>query len=262
MKTDPILFISDLHLSTQHPAYPLFLSFLKGPAKKARALYILGDLFDVWVGEDVQTVFQTKVQVALRRLADSGVALYFMSGNRDFLISRSFLKKARCQSLPDPIVVDLHGFPTLLTHGDLLCTADRTYQRYRKIVRCPLVRLLFLCLPMRTREKIGNALRKKSQQHQKNQEKSALDVTQEAVDQMLSAHKVRQLIHGHVHQPKIEHRSTTPTTKRIVLGDWHKQGTFIESTPNVIKLVRYKKNHQTETIASYALETLEEVFTG
>src|ERR1700733_6760718 len=130
-------FISDLHLSPGSPLQALFLAFLQGPAREADALYILGDLFDVWLGKEFQPVFNTTIQTALSSLAKEGVSLFFMPGNRDFLVNTDFLKQSRLILLKDPTMISLYGTRILLSHGDSLCTQDKAYQRYRKIVRHP-----------------------------------------------------------------------------------------------------------------------------
>lgn len=228
-----VIFISDIHLSEQNPAlYELFIQFIQGPARTAKQLYILGDLFDVWVGKDIQSAFQEKILNALNTLSSHGVEIFFMHGNRDFLIPQSLFKNT-VKIIPDPCVINLHGTPTLLTHGDLLCTQDVAYQRFRKIARNPLVCFIFRHLPKRKRENISQKLRKKSKEYQKTQQENILDVTQSAVENMMKKYQVKQLIHGHVHRPNIHEG------KRFVLGDWHTNGSALISTPSEISLVSF-----------------------
>lgn len=254
-----VLFISDLHLNPQDLAgLELFYQFLRGPAKQASALYVLGDLFDVWVGYDINEDFHQKIQQAFLELSQQGVALFFMNGNRDFLISRSFLKKCQCQKLPDPCVVSLHGKSVLLTHGDQLCTQDVAYQRYRKIVQNPFIKGLFISLPKHFRQKIAAKLRSRSQAYQKTQKMTILDVTSEAVLDWMSKKQVKQLIHGHVHRPKIHDLLIhCAPAKRLVLGDWYHQGSVIISTPTDMQLASFTVDKGLKIEQSYSLSELD-----
>lgn len=208
------------------------MHFLQGPAKGIQALYILGDLFDVWVGQDIHTEFQQTILTALAEVVKTGTKVYFMHGNRDFLMQNDYLQAAGIERLQDPTVINLHGTPTLLMHGDTLCTQDKAYQRFRLIAQNPITRWLFLRLPIKSRDNISKKLRAKSQQYQKSQSLTILDVTEVAVEQAMRKHQVTQLIHGHVHRPNIHDASCdSQLGKRLVLGDWHKQASYILSTP-------------------------------
>lgn len=239
-----VVFISDLHLSAAFPEnVALFMSLLQGPAKGAKALYILGDLFDVWVGKDIHTAFQEKIQSALSDVVKDGTQVFFMHGNRDFLIQNDYLEAAGIKRLNDPTVIDLQGIPTLLMHGDTLCTQDKAYQRFRRVAQNPITRFIFMLLPKKTRDNISKKLRAKSQQYQKSQSMSILDVTQEAVMDAFCQHHVTQLIHGHVHRPNIhEHLVEGKICKRFVLGDWHHRASLIISTPEGNHLMTYDLN--------------------
>lgn len=229
-----VLFISDLHLSATNPEMvALFMHFLEGPVKGAKALYILGDLFDVWVGQDIHTEFQNTIQQALANVVISGTPVFFMNGNRDFLMNNAYLKAAGIKRLDDPALIDLHGTPTLLMHGDTLCTQDKAYQRFRRIAQNPITKFLFLSLPKKKRDTISKKLRAKSQQYQKTQTLTILDVTEEAVKRVMNKYQVNQLIHGHVHRPNIH------DNKRFVLGDWHHSASLIISTPERNCLATY-----------------------
>jgi len=229
-----VLFISDLHLSATNPEMvALFMHFLEGPVKGAKALYILGDLFDVWVGQDIHTEFQNTIQQALANVVISGTPVFFMNGNRDFLMNNAYLKAAGIKRLDDPTLIDLHGTPTLLMHGDTLCTQDKAYQRFRRIAQNPITKFLFLSLPKKKRDIISKKLRAKSQQYQKTQTLTILDVTEEAVKRAMNKYQVNQLIHGHVHRPNIH------DNKRFVLGDWHHSASLIISTPERNCLATY-----------------------
>lgn len=233
----PILFISDLHLSPKAPELTaLFLDFLKGPAATGQALYILGDLFDVWVGADIDEDFQKQIQAALLTLAQQSVKLYFMNGNRDFLITQAFLKKAGCQKIPDPSVISLYGTGTLLAHGDRYCTQDIGYQRYRKVAQHPLTKLIFNSLPKSSRVKIAQKLRANSHKHQKGKPMDILDVTPLAILEAMTKYDVSVMIHGHVHRPKIHSENEK---HRLVLGDWGKEASFIMSQPDETVLATY-----------------------
>lgn len=240
-------------MSQQQPQLQkLFLSFLEGPARSAKALYILGDLFDVWVGSDLQTPFHTQIQEALYSLHTNGIQLFFMNGNRDFLLENAFLKKVGCQRLKDPSVISLHGVPTLLMHGDKLCTQDIAYQRYRRIAQHPLTRFLFLKLPKSKREKIALKLRQKSKQYQQAQHETILDVTQDAVMKVMSQYHCHQLIHGHVHRPKVHDLFIEgKAAKRIVLGDWYHTGSVIVATEQKTTLAVYDLQSGLNEIDAY-----------
>lgn len=255
-----VLFVSDIHLSEQAPQLTeLFMQFLQGPALDAKAVYVLGDLFDVWVGEDLSPPFHKALFNAFNALTHNHVELYFMPGNRDFLVSASFLQTVSAKRLNDRSVIDLHGIPTLLMHGDLLCTHDKGYQHYRKIAQHPLTRYLFLKLPRHTRDKIAKTLREKSKSYQRTKPLSILDVDNSAVELEMKSLNVRQLIHGHVHRPAIHDlQVNNQSAKRAVLGDWtEKTGSLILSTPSEITLAEF---HNNGSIAPKQVYTLEEAF--
>lgn len=252
-----VIFVSDVHLSDERPKLTsLFLQFLEGPALDADALYILGDLFDVWVGEDLTFPFHQDIHRALKKLQANNVAVYFIPGNRDFLISSEYLKKLGCQKLADRAVIDLHSVPTLLMHGDLLCTQDKYYQWYRIVAQHPITRFLFLMLPQKTRQGIGRKLREKSRRYQQGKPLNILDVDSNSVDlEMLDA-KALQFIHGHVHRANIHtHTVANKHVKRIVLGDWKEnKGSFIISTPESTCLADFYDKDNIVIKQSYTLE--------
>lgn len=224
------LFVSDLHLHADRPAITdCFVHFLSHDASQAKALYILGDLFESWIGDDAPDPTGLKVSAALRSLADRGVPCSFMHGNRDFLISQQFAAQSRLALLPDETTIDLHGERALLMHGDTLCTDDHAYQRYRKIVHWPPTQALYLALPVRTRSHIGARLRSHSAAGYNSKPAMIMDVNQQAVADVMTRHGVSLLIHGHTHRPAI-HRFETADRKaarRIVLGDWYEQGSVL-----------------------------------
>jgi len=232
------LFISDLHLDSSRPDITAqFLQFLKTDARQAEALYILGDLFEVWIGDDDTNADKLHIQSALRELTAARVPCYIMHGNRDFLIGQRFCRATGCQLLTDPTVVELYGRRVLLMHGDVLCTDDRQYQRARRVLRNPLVKGVFRCMSLTRRQRLGAKIRAKSQVHIDNVMNASMeqimDVNEEAVRQTLASHGIDLLIHGHTHRPAV-HRLTingAPAT-RIVLGDWYTQGSALHWDAN------------------------------
>ena len=218
------LFISDIHLSPHAPATAeRFLAFLAGPARTANSLAILGDLFDYWAGDDdLADPFNTRIATALRELSARGVALSFMAGNRDFLVGDAFAAAAGLDLLPDPVVRDIGGVPTLLTHGDALCTDDADYQRFRKTVRDPVWRATFLARPLADRKREIEALRARSETEKRIKAAAIMDVNATAVVVALATQGARAMIHGHTHrQGRHEHRVGGMSCPRWVLGDWH-----------------------------------------
>jgi UDP-2,3-diacylglucosamine hydrolase len=236
------LFISDLHLARERPQITaIFLDFLKTRAAKAQALYILGDFFDVWIGDDAMDDYARSIAKALRELADTGVPIYLMPGNRDFLYGHAFCQQSGVTLISDPLLIDLYGTPTLLAHGDALCSADKAYQLFRKIVRNPITQFIFLHLPLFLRKKIASGLRRGS--HLENQKKSAyiMDVVQESVIEVMQKYHVQHLIHGHTHQPNVHHfMLDDKSATRTVLGSWEQEGHVLicgpEINPSVVTL--------------------------
>ncbi|MCQ4347825.1 UDP-2,3-diacylglucosamine diphosphatase [Pseudomonas stutzeri] len=225
-----VLFISDLHLEAQRPdIVRAFLHFLDARATGAEALYILGDFFEVWIGDDGMDDFQRAIASALRRLSDSGTRIFLMHGNRDFLIGRRFCREAGCTLLREGSVVELYGEPVLLLHGDSLCTRDESYQRLRKRLRNPFSLWLLRNLPLATRHKLARKLRDASRLRTREKAAEIVDVTPEAVPQVMAERKVRTLIHGHTHRPAV-HKLLVDgqNARRIVLGDWDRQGWVLE----------------------------------
>lgn len=227
------LFVSDLHLCDRRPAIVrLFLDFLAGEARRAEALYILGDLFEFWVGDDAAAgdEFQPIVE-GLRGLSRSGVLLYFMYGNRDFLMRRRFEQDTGGKLIPDPTRLELYGEPTLLMHGDLLCTADTDYFEFRKMVRDPAWQDDFLAKPLAERNALFNSYREISKNNVAKKPPEIMDVVQSAVDDVMRRHGVRRLIHGHTHRPG-EHVFALDgaPARRMVLGAWYEQGSVLRVT--------------------------------
>ncbi|ASK27878.1 UDP-2,3-diacylglucosamine diphosphatase [Neisseria chenwenguii] len=215
----PVYFIADLHLSESRPELTaLFLRFMRERALQARAVYILGDLFDFWVGDDEQSELIDAVQTAIRAAADVGVECFFVHGNRDFLIGSRFAERAGLKLLPEYHLLDLFGEKTLICHGDTLCTDDVRYQRFRKIVHCKWLQGLFLRLPLSLRLNIARKIRRASKSDQQYKPSEIMDVNPQFTAATAAQYGVRLLIHGHTHRQAV-HENGGLT--RIVLGDWH-----------------------------------------
>jgi UDP-2,3-diacylglucosamine hydrolase len=220
------VFISDLHLEADQPKIAsIFFQLLKDSVGKSDALYILGDFFESWIGDDDVTEFNTSVIHALKSATDAGLPIYFMHGNRDFLIGKQFLAQTGCQFLSDETVISLYGTPVLLMHGDTLCTLDIAYQKTRKKLRQRWLQTLFLCLPLAWRKKMADKMRASSMKYVQTVTDEIMDVTQDAVLEVMKKHDVKTLIHGHTHKPAIHtFTSDNQLSERIVLGAWHTCG--------------------------------------
>ena len=229
-----ILLISDLHLEEERPDITrAFLHFLATRATQAEALYILGDFFEVWIGDDAMTPFQESIACALRALSERGVRIYLMHGNRDFMIGQTFCHKAGCKLLADPSVVQLCGEPVLLMHGDSLCTRDEGYMRLRRLLRNPLSLFVLRNLPLATRRKLARKLRNESRTQTRMKASDIIDVTPELIPGVLAEHRVRTLIHGHTHRPATHDLEVDgQPAKRIVLGDWDRLGWALQVDEN------------------------------
>ena len=224
------LFISDLHLTASRPAITeLFLDFLAHEARAAEALYILGDFFEYWIGDDAveQPEFRPIVE-ALRATCDSGTPIYLMHGNRDFLLGSGFEQASRCCLIPDPSRIDLYGTPVLLMHGDTLCTDDTQYLAVRAKTRTREWQSEFLAKSFAERDQLARGYREMSRQSTAQKAPEIMDVTQHAVIAAMREHGVRELIHGHTHRPA-EHVFTLDGSpaRRLVLGDWYEQGSVL-----------------------------------
>ena len=223
------LFVSDLHLDASAPqATEQFLDFLRTHAANQEALYILGDLFEAWIGDDDRGPDKSRVCAGLRELTSSGVACFVIHGNRDFLLGRDFCERTGSRLLPDPVVIELDGERVLLTHGDALCTDDHSYQELRSIVRTPEWQRRFLALPLETRELLANEARAGSREHTSRTVPYVMDVNPDAVAAAYRATGVRRIIHGHTHRPGIHVAELDgQTVHRMVLGAWYEQGSYL-----------------------------------
>ena len=232
------LFVSDLHLDALEPAAGAqFIDFLSTRAVDAEALYILGDLFESWVGDDDEDPHRALICEALRALSERGVPCYVMHGNRDFLLQRGFEQRTGTRLLADPVIIDLYGQSALLTHGDALCTADRPYQLLRGLVRAPDWQRRFLRLPLRLRRGLAQHARDGSRRHTESTAREIMDVEPNAVAAAMRACGVHLLIHGHTHRPAVhEFELDGLPARRIVLGSWHVQGSCLSWQRDGFKL--------------------------
>lgn len=231
------LFASDLHLDSESPwAIDAFLAFLAGPARSAQALYLLGDLFEVWVGDDDDSADHARTCAGLKALTDGGVPAYVIHGNRDFLLGADFERRTGVKLLPDPVLVDVHGVPTLLSHGDVFCTDDTSYQQLRSIVRRPAWQQRFLALPLDSRRALASAARAGSKAHTERTVPVIMDVNPDAVIRAFRATGARRLIHGHTHRPAV-HPGVVDgvNTERVVLAPWYEAASCISVGPEGVR---------------------------
>lgn len=231
------LFVSDLHLDNKRPHIVVaFCRFLK-EISDTDALYILGDLFEFWIGDDDPAIELQPIINSLRDLSASGIPVFFIHGNRDFLVGSTFAKSTHCKILPEETIIDLYGTPTLIMHGDTLCTDDVAYQKYRAKARNKWIQKALLLLSVKQRLKIAERLRDKSIAATQGKQAEIMDVNQSAVERVMLTHNVQYLIHGHTHQSAIhEFTINGSACKRIVLGDWYEQGSVLTCTPNGMTL--------------------------
>ena len=223
------LFVSDLHLDASSPrAIAQFRHFLQTRARDAEALYILGDLFETWIGDDDDEPARSEVCDALRALTGAGTTCHVMHGNRDFLLGSGFEQRTGCRMLPDPVLLETGGLRIVLSHGDLLCTGDAAYQQFRALVRSRNFQAGYLALPLATRRAAARAARSGSRQHIRQMREEIMDVEPEAVASLLRISGASLLIHGHTHRPGVHRLSVDdqPCT-RIVLGDWYESGSYL-----------------------------------
>jgi UDP-2,3-diacylglucosamine hydrolase len=232
------LFISDLHLEADRPEIgEQFLDFLDEEAADAEALYILGDFFEYWVGDDDPDEYYGSIKRSLRAFTDSGVPVYFMHGNRDFMIGEKFAEETGVTILPDPSPLELYGKSVLLSHGDALCTDDTEYQQMRAMTRNPDWQAMMLAKPLEERLAIAKQARAQSQARNKTLSESIMDVNPDAVRQTISEYGVEILLHGHTHRPGIHGVEVDDHfAKRVVLGDWYDQGSVVRWDEDGVEL--------------------------
>jgi UDP-2,3-diacylglucosamine hydrolase len=234
-------FISDLHLDASRPdATRAFLAFLAGPAREADALFILGDLFEAWVGDDATDDHARDVARALADFTATGRRCGFVAGNRDFLLGPAFARRAGLELLAEESQATVAGQPALLMHGDTLCTADLAYQRYRRVVHQRAVQAAFLALPVAIRRAVARRLRARSGAASSTKPDHIMDVDGDAVRAAIDRHGVRLLIHGHTHRPGVHAvAGTAGPARRVVLGAWHTAGSvlrFAGGEPELVSL--------------------------
>jgi UDP-2,3-diacylglucosamine hydrolase len=250
--SQPTLFIADLHLDPEArpETVELFLAILRGPARDAAHLYILGDLFEVWVGDDDDSPGWESIFAGLRELVAAGVPTSFISGNRDFLAGSGFTERSGCALLPDPTPIDLYGVRTLLTHGDRLCIDDVEHLRFRAHAAQPEVRAAFLARPLAERQAEAQAMRQRSIANKQNKPEAIMDVNPGAVQAALADHEARLVIHGHTHRPALH----GDPLERAVLGDWGACASLLRcAADGTLDLVRVHPDLREEVVASAPL---------
>ena len=229
------LFISDLHLDPARPAIiRQFLAFAREQAAQAEALYILGDFFEAWIGDDAAGELENTIADALAQLHEHGVPVFFMHGNRDFLLGDTYARRARMTILPDPSVIDIEGERVLLMHGDTLCTDDTRYQAFRAQTRAANWQRAFLGKPLSERQAFAAQARAESKRYTRSLDDAITDVNDEIVRASMIEHDVEKLIHGHTHRPA-HHRfelSNAKAAERAVLGDWYEQTSSLVLSSN------------------------------
>jgi UDP-2,3-diacylglucosamine hydrolase len=228
------LFVSDIHLESSRPeALDWLRSFLSGPARQSEAVYILGDLFEFWIGDDAPPPTARRMARATAELVESGVPCHFLHGNRDFLLGEDYAAAARMRLLPERLVVPLYGTPTLLLHGDTLCIDDVEYQAFRRQSRDPAWQAAVLQLPVEERLRMAREARDASARHTGSTAMDIMDVNEDAVREAFLEHGVNRMIHGHTHRPAVHHYDLGGgiDAERIVLADWYRAGSYLEVTP-------------------------------
>ena len=224
------LFISDLHLDESRPrVVNAFSQFLKNRARHARELYILGDLFEAWIGDDDDGELATRMRTEMRDLARRGVELYFVHGNRDFLLGSRFARETCCRILADPSIIEVNGQPCVLTHGDALCTDDREYMKLRAVLRSRAWQDEILARRLDERRVLAGQMREDSRRTAANKADNIMDVAPEAVCQLMHDHRAKLMIHGHTHRPAVHNFDLAgEAATRIVLGDWARYAWVLE----------------------------------
>nr|WP_192927001.1 UDP-2,3-diacylglucosamine diphosphatase [Citrobacter amalonaticus] len=235
------MFIADLHLCTEEPAITAgFLRFLAGEARQADALYILGDLFEAWIGDDDPNPLHREIAAAIKAVVDSGVPCFFIHGNRDFLIGKRFACESGMTLLPQEKVLNLYGRRVLILHGDTLCTDDAGYQAFRAKVHQRWLQTLFLALPLCIRKRVAARMRADSKAANRSKSLEIMDVNPHAVIAEMEKHHVQWLIHGHTHRPDVHPLTANGEPAfRVVLGAWHTEGSMVKVTPDDVELIAF-----------------------
>ncbi|WGW01870.1 UDP-2,3-diacylglucosamine diphosphatase [Vibrio sp. YMD68] len=232
------LFISDLHLSPIRPDITqCFIDFMRNDAVNATRLYVLGDLFEFWIGDDDNSEFSLLIQKEFKRLVNLGVECYFTQGNRDFLVGKRFAKQTGMTLLKDETVIDLYGRKAVILHGDTLCTLDIKYLEYRKKVHQPWLQWMFNRIPFFIKKRIVSKVQSDIKEDKQRKSMDIMDVTPDEVVSVMDKHGVNLMIHGHTHRPNIHQVSTSNGEgTRIVLGDWYTQGSILVYDKSGFKL--------------------------
>lgn len=233
------LFISDLHLSSQRQDITqAFVDFMTNEAPKAEALYILGDLFEFWIGDDDKSELNHLVKSLIREVVEGGTACYFVQGNRDFLVGKRFAKETRATILDDETLIDLYGTPTIILHGDTLCTDDVKYLAFREKVHNPLIQFIFKRIPLHFRHKLVKKVQNEAGNEKKQKSLDIMDVNKNEVISVFRKYNARQMIHGHTHRPDIHSIDINgEIAKRIVLGDWYDSSSVLKVDSNHAEMV-------------------------
>ncbi len=228
------LFVSDLHLAPERPhIVEQFLDFAGRIAKDADAVYVLGDLFEYWIGDDADEPLNGTIEDAVRKLAREGVPVFFMQGNRDVLLGHAFAQRCGARLIADPTLITLYGTPTLLLHGDTLCTRDREYQQFRTYARDPANQAKLLALPVEERRKKINGWLQASRRRKGAKTDEIMDVSSDAVDEALRTYGYPRMIHGHTHRPaRHVHVVDSHACERWVLADWYECGAYLQCEDN------------------------------
>ncbi|MCF6299769.1 MAG: UDP-2,3-diacylglucosamine diphosphatase [Proteobacteria bacterium] len=230
-------FIADLHLSQKHTkTTDLFVDFIKNKACGAQTLYILGDLFEYWLGDDAQDQLAILAKSTLQKLSQNNTQIYYMHGNRDFLLGKEYADACGMQIINDPHIIQLSEEPVLLLHGDEQCVDDIEYQQTRKILRSEAWQKEFLSMSISERTIFANNARKQSQEHTKMANDEIMDVNQDSINTLFSQHQTKLMIHGHTHRPAVH---SLNNTTRIVLGDWHNQASYLCFDENGYQLISH-----------------------
>lgn len=235
------LFIADLHLQTEEPAITAgFLRFLQGEARQADALYILGDLFEAWIGDDDPNPLHQQIASAIKAVVDAGVPCYFIHGNRDFLVGQRFARQSGMILLTEEERLDLYGREVLIMHGDTLCTDDPGYLAFRAKVHTSWIQRLFLALPLFIRRRIAAKMRADSKAANSSKSMEIMDVNPQAVVDAMERHQVQWLIHGHTHRPAVhELLANGQPAWRVVLGAWHSEGSMVKVSADGVELIYF-----------------------
>ena len=235
------LFIADLHLCAQEPAITAgFLRFLRHDAIHAEALYILGDLFEAWIGDDDPNPLHQQIASAIKAVVDAGVPCYFIHGNRDFLVGQRFARQSGMILLAEEERLDLYGREVLIMHGDTLCTDDPGYLAFRAKVHTPWIQKVFLALPLFIRNRIAARMRAGSKAANSSKSMTIMDVNPQAVVSVMEKHGVQWLIHGHTHRPDVHSLiANGEPAHRVVLGAWHTEGSMVKVTPEGVELIAF-----------------------